>query len=124
MARTIDAAAIGRSAAAMVARGAAIAEHLQKVNPLRFGQFIRRVELAVRCLRDVVRGDYRLPWKTVAALAAALAYFLSPFDVIPDFIPLTGFIDDAAVLGLVFAAAETDLRGYCEWRGLDPTNYF
>jgi len=28
------------------------------------------------------------------------------------------------VLGLVFAAAETDLRGYCEWRGLDPTNYF
>jgi len=78
MARTIDAAAIGRSAAAMVARGAAIAEHLQKVNPLRFGQFIRRVELAVRCLRDVVRGDYRLPWKTVAALAAALAYFLSP----------------------------------------------
>ena len=90
MARTIDAAAIGRSAAAMVARGAAIAEHLQKVNPLRFGQFIRRVELAVRCLRDVVRGDYRLPWKTVAALAAALAYFLSPFDVIPDFLPLTG----------------------------------
>ena len=44
--------------------------------------------------------------------------------VIADAINRRGFIDDAAVLGLVFAAAETDLRGYCEWRGLDPTNYF
>jgi len=120
----MDAAAIGRTAAAMVERGAAILEHLQKVSPRRFAQFIRRVELAVECLRDVTRGRYRLPWKTVAALAGALAYFLSPLDVIPDFIPFTGFVDDAAVLGLVFAAAETDLRGYCEWRGLDPTSYF
>jgi|SRR5215472_5148221 uncharacterized membrane protein YkvA (DUF1232 family) len=124
MGRTMDAAAIGRTAAALVERGAAILEHLQKVSPRRFAQFIRRVELAVECLRDVTRGRYRLPWKTVAALAGALAYFLSPLDVIPDFIPFTGFVDDAAVLGLVFAAAETDLRGYCEWRGLDPTSYF
>jgi uncharacterized membrane protein YkvA (DUF1232 family) len=120
----MDAAAISRGAAAMAARGAAIARHLQRVSPQRFGQLIRRVELAVECLRDVARGQYRLPWKTVAALGAALAYFLSPIDLIPDFIPLTGFLDDAAVLGIVFAAAEADLRGYCDWRGLDPTAYF
>ena len=28
----------------------------------------------------------------------ALAYFISPFDAIPDFLPLTGFTDDAAVI--------------------------
>jgi uncharacterized membrane protein YkvA (DUF1232 family) len=111
-------------AAAVVARGAAITSHLQGVNPRRFRRLIGHVELALACLRDVARGHYRLPWKTVAALSAALAYFLSPVDLIPDFIPVSGFIDDAAVLALVFGAAEADLRRYCEWRGLDPDRYF
>lgn len=109
---------------AIVARAGAIAAHLQRVSPQRFRQFIGRVELAVECVRDVVYGRYRLPWKTVAALSAALAYFLAPIDAIPDFVPLIGFIDDAAVLGLVFGAAESDLRRYCDWRGLDPGGYF
>lgn len=75
-------------------------------------------------MRDIATGRYRLPWKTVGALTAALAYFLSPFDAIPDWIPLAGFIDDAAVFTLVFGAAEADLRRYCQWRGLDPDGYF
>jgi uncharacterized membrane protein YkvA (DUF1232 family) len=109
---------------ATLARGVAVADHLRRVDPRRFGEFIGRVQLAFGCVRDVVRGRYRLPWKTVAALSAALAYFLSPIDVVPDFIPLSGFIDDAAVLGLVFGAAEVDLRRYCKWRGLDTKRYF
>jgi uncharacterized membrane protein YkvA (DUF1232 family) len=109
---------------AMLARGMAVAAHLRRVNPRAFRQFIGRVELALACVKDVVRGRYRLPWKTLAALTTALAYFLSPVDVIPDFVPLSGFVDDAAVLGLVFGAAEVDLRRYCTWRGLDPARYF
>jgi len=58
------------------------------------------------------------------ALSAALAYFVSPVDVVPDVIPLSGFIDDAAVLGLVFGAVEVDLRRYCTWCGLDAKRYF
>ncbi|MGH7788388.1 MAG: YkvA family protein, partial [Candidatus Binatia bacterium] len=113
------------AAARMVARGAAIATHLQYVSPRRFRPLIGRVELAAYCLRDVTSGAYRrVPWKTVAALTAALAYFISPVDALPDFVPLTGFIDDAAVLALVFGAAEADLRRYCAWRGLDASQYF
>ena len=109
----------------MAARGASITTHLQRVSPLRFRQLIGRVELAAYCLRDVASGTYRrVPWKTVAALTGALAYFIAPVDALPDFVPLTGFIDDAAVLGLVFGAAESDLRHYCDWRGLDASRYF
>jgi uncharacterized membrane protein YkvA (DUF1232 family) len=36
-------------------------------------------------------------------LLAALAYFILPFDFIPDMIPGLGFTDDAAVLTAVFA---------------------
>ena len=108
----------------MAARGASIARYLQRVSPTQLAQFIRRVELAAACVRDVAGRRYRLPWKTVSALTAALAYFLSPIDLIPDFIPFSGFVDDAAVVGLLFAAAEIDLRRYCIWRGLDPRDYF
>jgi uncharacterized membrane protein YkvA (DUF1232 family) len=47
-----------------------------------------------------------------------------PLDLVPDFIPFSGFIDDAAVFAMVFGAAEADLRRYCDWKGLDPKEYF
>ena len=111
--------------AAVVSEAAAIAAHLRRVNPRFLGQLIRRVRLASACLHDAFRREYPyLPWKTAGSLAAALTYFLAPLDAIPDLLPLSGFVDDAAMLGLVFMAVEADLRRYCEWRGLDPTPYF
>lgn len=113
------------AAAAVVERGASIVEHLRGVSPARLAQFVRRVQLALECLRDVVRGDYReIPWATVGALTVALGYFLAPIDVLPDFIPFLGFVDDAAVFGLVFLAARRYLARYCASRGLNPAEYF
>ena len=42
-----------------------------------------------------------LPWKDKAKIIAALAYFLLPFDILPDAIPVVGVIDDAAILWAV-----------------------
>ena len=42
--------------------------------------------------------DRRTPLATKAVLMAALAYFVLPGDIIPDFIPVLGFTDDAAVI--------------------------
>ncbi|HLL26184.1 MAG TPA: YkvA family protein [Xanthobacteraceae bacterium] len=42
--------------------------------------------------------DRETPLHVRATLWAALAYFIMPFDVIPDYLPLIGFTDDAAVL--------------------------
>jgi len=110
---------------AQAGRGVSVARHLRKVDPRRLAQFVRRIRLTMRLLRDVARGAYpHMPWKTVAALAAALVYFVAPIDAVPDVIPFTGFLDDALVLGLVFGAAEADLRAYCVWRGVDPRRYF
>ncbi|MDX2166691.1 MAG: YkvA family protein [Deltaproteobacteria bacterium] len=109
----------------MAWRGAAIARHLKRVDPRRLAQFARRVRLVTGLLTDVGSRRYRrVPWKTVGALSAALAYFLLPVDAVPDVIPLSGFLDDALVLGMVFGAAESDLRAYCAWAGVDPTPYF
>ena len=42
--------------------------------------------------------DHATPMQVKAALVGALAYFVLPFDVMPDVLPLVGFTDDAAVL--------------------------
>jgi len=47
--------------------------------------------------------DPRTPSKVKALLLAALAYFVVPVDVIPDFVAGLGFTDDAAVLALALS---------------------
>lgn len=42
--------------------------------------------------------DRHTPRRVQAVLLAALAYFVLPFDFIPDMLPMLGFTDDAAVL--------------------------
>jgi uncharacterized membrane protein YkvA (DUF1232 family) len=42
--------------------------------------------------------DQQTPFHVRAALWGALAYFVMPFDIVPDYLPLIGFTDDAAVL--------------------------
>jgi uncharacterized membrane protein YkvA (DUF1232 family) len=42
--------------------------------------------------------DHSTPMQVKAALVAAIAYFVLPIDAIPDFLPVIGFADDAAVL--------------------------
>ena len=42
--------------------------------------------------------DHATPVQVKATLVGALAYFVLPFDIVPDVLPLIGFTDDAAVL--------------------------
>ena len=68
-------------------------------------------------LRDRVAGVYReTPWATIAALTGALIYVLSPIDLILDFIPGIGFLDDAIVIGLAIRLALPDLEKYRAWK--------
>jgi len=54
-----------------------------------------------RLLVELLR-DPRVPLGSKAVIAAAAAYIASPIDLVPDFVPIIGRIDDAAVLVLAF----------------------
>jgi uncharacterized membrane protein YkvA (DUF1232 family) len=45
-------------------------------------------------------GDRRVPRRVRLALGAVLAYLLSPIDLVPDFVPVAGQLDDALLLAL------------------------
>ena len=49
--------------------------------------------------------DGRTPWHAKAVAAAVAAYALSPIDLIPDFIPVLGYLDDLVIvpLGILLA---------------------
>jgi uncharacterized membrane protein YkvA (DUF1232 family) len=44
--------------------------------------------------------DPRVPWYAKATAACVAAYALSPIDLIPDFIPILGYVDDLLILPL------------------------
>ena len=53
--------------------------------------------------------DKETPRHVQAALAGALAYFVLPFDFIPDMMPVLGFTDDAAILATAIRMVATHI---------------
>ncbi|MBZ0271540.1 DUF1232 domain-containing protein [bacterium] len=80
-------------------------------------RFVDDVKLLISMVRDYRGGQYRkIPYRTVAGIVFALLYVLNPLDVVPDFIPGIGLIDDAAVVAAVLKLFEKDLLAYGEWK--------
>ena len=59
----------------------------------RVGQWAQIVKRDTVCLYLAAR-DPRTPWYAKAIASLVVAYALSPIDLIPDFIPIIGYLDD------------------------------
>ena len=99
----------------VVDRANDITEKVLRSGPLQ--RFIKDVALLISMVKDYWSGTYRrMPWWVMAAIVFTLLYVLSPIDLIPDFIPVIGLLDDALVMGLCLALIEQDLLKYQEWK--------
>ncbi len=70
----------------------------------RLKSWANAVKIDVAALWLAAR-DQRTPWHAKALAAAVAAYALSPIDLIPDFIPVLGYLDDLVIvpLGILLA---------------------
>jgi len=65
----------------------------------RWRQLVRTMRTEVRVLALAYR-DPRVPWYAKLLAGGVLAYALSPIDLIPDFVPVLGLLDDVLLVPL------------------------
>src|SRR6266702_1600947 len=73
-------------------------ESVRKRFWIKLKRVLARIPFAEDLLAYYCAFDKETPRHVQAALLGAIAYFILPFDFIPDMLPVLGFTDDAAVL--------------------------
>lgn len=103
----------------VLAKSEEIRRRFETGGPL--GKFVDDFKLLIAVVRDYWKGRYKkIPFWTIAAIVATLLYVLNPFDLIPDFIPIVGQIDDAAVVAACLLMIRQDLHRYKKWKIANP----
>lgn len=70
----------------------------------------------IRLIRAFHQGEYRdISSPNLLTIIAAIIYFVSPFDLIPDSVPILGHIDDALVVRLALESVRADLDAFMAW---------
>ena len=73
------------------------------------------IKTFIRMLRAFRSGQYDIPWLTIVMIVAALIYFIVPLDALPDFIPITGYIDDFSIIMAVYKKFKEDIVAFQVW---------
>ena len=91
--------------------------HKAARNPQHFQEVWEEFTTLIAMIGAWAKRDYKeVPSRSVLLGLGATLYFLSPIDLIPDFLP-GGFVDDLAVLTLVLGSLRSDIAAFRIWRG-------
>ena len=74
------------------------------------------LDIMLRMLSAYAKGEYRaIPWRTLLIVTAAVIYFVSPLDFLPDLLPAIGFADDVAIIVWTFGQIKHDVDQFLAW---------
>ena len=85
-------------------------------------KFLDKVKLLVSMLKDHSKQDYYIDDNSLGLIIAALAYLVLPMDLVPDFIPVAGFTDDAAAFALAIRKLSSEIKNYKAWKKRQEEN--
>ena len=89
----------------------------KKMNNDKLKEFTSDVKLFFCMLKDFFTRKYTtVPVGTIMSIAGTLLYIFLPVDVIPDFIPGIGYLDDGAMIALCLKMLNSDLTKYKAWK--------
>lgn len=85
------------------------------------GEVLENLQLLSKMIKAAMNGDYKgIPNTTIVAGIAVIIYFISPIDLVPDFIPIIGLLDDAALLAWFMTSIKSELDKFKEWESMRP----
>lgn len=88
----------------------------------KFKQLFDVASTLVRLVRSYVSGEYReVATGTIVSGFAVLLYVLSPIDLVPDFIPVLGFLDDLSLISWFLGKFQHEIARYRTWEDARPT---
>ncbi len=86
--------------------------HIDPVNKIW-----ERVQLLFSLIKDWVDGQYRqVSKKSILMILAGILYFVSPLDLVPDWIFGLGLLDDATVLAFIINRLDKEIGLYKTWK--------
>ncbi len=92
---------------------------LDKINSGPVTKLFEDIKLMLDLLKCYIKGTYReVPFGSILAILGAIIYFVSPIDLIPDFLP-GGYVDDAFIIGLAIKQVHADLEAFKEWKKIN-----
>lgn len=78
--------------------------------------FVHQIQILVRMIRAHFNGTYSaFSTSTILSLVFALVYFITPVDLIPDFIPVLGLTDDISLVYFIFKSLAEDILRFKTW---------
>jgi uncharacterized membrane protein YkvA (DUF1232 family) len=93
-------------------------KRLNKILKLKvFSKQKQKLKLLIELLKRYKSGEYRvIPWRSVAAITFTLLYIINPLDIIPDVLPVLGYIDDMSVFMALYNLIDEDVEAFKEWK--------
>jgi uncharacterized membrane protein YkvA (DUF1232 family) len=80
-----------------------------------FKKLVEPVSVFIRMIKAHFNGTHKLASSTLGLILLGLIYFLSPIDIIPDFLGFVGFADDISVVLAIYAKLKDEIKDFLEW---------
>ncbi|WP_313801264.1 YkvA family protein [Cytobacillus sp.] len=96
-------------------------EKKARVNKASFTGVWQKFQLLIDLVKSWSSGEYRaISKKSILFIIASILYFISPLDIIPDFLIGIGMVDDAAVIAFAIKQLSDELEKYKSWKQNQP----
>ena len=81
------------------------------------GPVLANIPLTVSLVKSFIGKEYtEVPVRVIVTLVSSFIYIVKRKDLVPDYIPAVGYVDDVSVLGFALKFCEPELEAYRQWR--------
>jgi uncharacterized membrane protein YkvA (DUF1232 family) len=81
----------------------------------RIKKLVAPIGVFIRMIKAHFNGAHKLTGSTLGLLVLGLVYFISPFDIVPDFLGFFGFADDLSVVLAIYAKVKDEVEEFLDW---------